>query len=486
MRHRRRHRCDQATMSQLLPLISLVLLLLPSPPVRGQWLDPESKYSGHQTEYTRPNADLDLRLDEPDIAPNPLGGPEQVFISQADHTGTAFTISWSSNRSMGSRVFYSNQPSSYDLSATGGSSSYADYTSGNLHHVTISNLTYSTRYYYRIGEGGSDDRHLVFASEFVTPPPPGPDSSIKFAIVGDLGQTYSSNVTLSHIEQSGAQYLLNVGDFSYADGYQPRWDTWGRFMTRYTSKVPMVFAYGNHEIEFDNAVDAVKPHDGFLSPNTRFSAPWQSCGAVAAIYYSLNVGPVHIISLNSYVGITKYTPQYNWLLSDLEHVDRSVTPWVIIITHVPWYNTYNAHYMEGEVVRSAVEYFARKYRVDAIFSGHVHAYERFKRLYLYEEDECAPVYITIGDGGNREGPAERFQVIPKPETSVYREPSFGYGSLEIINSSLARWQWHRNQDKGDVIADSVLIESLAGMNSCPLPPQPSQPRYDEHELLQSY
>lgn len=71
---------------------------------------------------------------------------------------------------------------------------------------------------------------------------------------GDLGQTYSSNTTLSHLEHSGGQFLINAGDFSYADGYHPRWDTWGRMVTPYLSKVPMVFTYGNHEIESDVSV----------------------------------------------------------------------------------------------------------------------------------------------------------------------------------------------------------------------------------------
>ncbi|KAL2629771.1 hypothetical protein R1flu_014457 [Riccia fluitans] len=91
--------------------------------------------------------------------------------------------------------------------------------------------------------------------------------------------------------------------------------------------------------------------------------------------------------------------------ADLKTVDRSVTPGVVIITHIRWFNTYNAHYLEGEVVHNAVEYFVRKYHPDAVFAGHVHSYELFKRLYLYEQDECAPLYVTIGDGGNREEPA---------------------------------------------------------------------------------
>ncbi|KAJ7561312.1 hypothetical protein O6H91_03G023600 [Diphasiastrum complanatum] len=408
------------------------LLLLTGWKVNCQWLDPSSPYSGYQTEYSRPNADLDLHLDEPDIAPNPLGGPEQVFLSQADDVGTAFT--------------------------------------------------HNTRYYYKIGSG--TEEFIIFEGDFLTPPAPQPDIPFAFSIVGDLGQTYSSNITLDHLERSGGQALLNVGDFSYADGYQPRWDTWGRMVTRYTSKIPMLFTYGNHEIEFDKAVGAVEPHEGFLSANSRFSAPWKTSGAVSPIYYSCNVGPAHIISLNSYISMATYSPQFEWLQADLKKVDRSVTPWIFIITHVPWYNSYEAHYLEGEVMRTALEYTVRKHQVDAIFSGHVHAYERFRRVYLYREDHCAPLYITIGDGGNREGPAQTFQVNPQPEISAYREGSFGYGTLEIFNSSVALWKWHRNQDQKDVVADVLYLTNLHKVN-CTKPAVPSWPTYAETATLQT-
>ncbi|CAM6105611.1 unnamed protein product [Calypogeia fissa] len=444
--------------------------------VCGQMLDPDSPYSGYQTEYTRPAADLDLTLDEPIVAPNPLGGPEQVFVTVGDSTGTTMTISWSSNKTMETLVFYSTDRSNLNLSATGGTPErykYLDYTSGLLHHVSLRNLQYDTHYYYKIGI--SNEEYLSFYGDFTTPPAPGPDTPLKFAIVGDIGQTYSSNTTLSHLEQSGGQFLLNVGDFSYADGYQPRWDTWGRMMTPYLSKVPIIFTFGNHEIESDVVVGE---RDSFVSASNRLATPWASCLSPSPLFYSTNVGPVHIISINSYVSLAKYTPQYTWLEADLRRVKRSVTPWVIIIVHAPWYNTYNAHYLEGEVMRTAVEYFARKYRVDAIFAGHVHSYERFKRLYYYSEDKCAPLYITIGDGGNREGPASEFQINPQPDYSVYREPSFGHGTLEIFNKTTALFQWHRNQDNEAVTADYVYLNNLYGVNDCSKPAEFNQPVYN--------
>ena len=33
----------------------------------------------------------------------------------------------------------------------------------------------------------------------------------------------------------------------------------------------------------------------------------------------------------------------------------------------------------------------------------------------------------------------------QPSPSAYREPSFGHGTLDILNATHAYWQWHRNQ-----------------------------------------
>ena len=41
--------------------------------------------------------------------------------------------------------------------------------------------------------------------------------------------------------------------------------------------------------------------------------------------------------------------------------------------------------------------------VDLVLSGHIHSYERTKGVYDYEPNECGPVYLNIGDGGNYEG-----------------------------------------------------------------------------------
>lgn len=44
--------------------------------------------------------------------------------------------------------------------------------------------------------------------------------------------------------------------------------------------------------------------------------------------------------------------------------------------HAPIYNSNEAHFKEGESMRAAFEDWFVEYRVDVIFAGHVHAYER--------------------------------------------------------------------------------------------------------------
>jgi hypothetical protein len=63
--------------------------------------------------------------------------------------------------------------------------------------------------------------------------------------------------------------------------------------------------------------------------------------------------------------------QYAWLEKDLANVNRSVTPWLIAITHAPWYNSYRAHYREQECMRQQMEDLLYQYGVDVSFNGHV-------------------------------------------------------------------------------------------------------------------
>lgn len=52
----------------------------------------------------------------------------------------------------------------------------------------------------------------------------------RLGLIGDLGQTEDSRKTLIHLDNLDVASVLNVGDLSYADSYQPRWDSWNRLL----------------------------------------------------------------------------------------------------------------------------------------------------------------------------------------------------------------------------------------------------------------
>ncbi|OEL31787.1 hypothetical protein BAE44_0007193, partial [Dichanthelium oligosanthes] len=79
-------------------------------------------------------------------------------------------------------------------------------------------------------------------------------------------------------------------------------------------------------------------------------------------------------------------------------------------------------------------------------------------IYDNEADSRGPMYITIGDGGNREGLALNFiKDHESAHLSVFREASFGHGRLRIVNETSAVWTWHRNDEEYATVRDELLI-----------------------------
>ncbi|XP_027352614.1 probable purple acid phosphatase 20 [Abrus precatorius] len=368
-------------------------------------------------------------------------------------------ISWITDSPTPAKVEYGPSPSANAFSATGNTSSYkfVTYESGEIHDVVIGPLNPNTVYHYRLGCSPSSQTY-----QFKTPPCQFP---IKFAIVGDLGQTDWTRSTLEHIGKSNYDMLLLPGDISYADLIQPLWDYFGRLVEPLASERPWMLTQGNHEIEKIPVIHS----EPFTAYNARWRMPFEESGSDSNLYYSFDVAGVHVIMLGSYTDFAPDSSQYKWLQGDLKKVNRGKTPWVVVLVHAPWYNSNTAHQGEPESVsmKAYMEDLLYQARVDVVLAGHVHAYERFTRVYKDKGDKCGSVHITIGDGGNREGLATKY-IDPKPEISIFREASFGHGLLEVVNASHARWTWHRNDDDEAVASDSVWFTSLSSNPSCKL------------------
>lgn len=201
-----------------------------------------------------------------------------------------------------------------------------------------------------------------------------------FFLTGDLGQTEWTESTLNHVASQDYDVFLLPGDLSYADTHQPLWDSFGRLVEPYASRRPWMVTQGNHEAE--SIIPVIFP-EPFTAYNARWRMPHEPSGSRSNLYYSFDVAGAHVIMLGSYTDFDSDSDQFRWLAADLAGVDRKKTPWVFVLVHAPWYNTNAAHQGEGEKMREAMEDLLFKARVDVVFAGHVHAYERFVSFFFF-------------------------------------------------------------------------------------------------------
>lgn len=383
--------------------------------------------------------------------------PQQFFVSFGNTPDQA-TVSWATTCSSSTTVKWGTSATALTHSATGNQSTYTfnggAYTSPFLHHVPLAGLPANTRVYYSVGGDASGFSGVM---AFTTHPGYGlnPAGASRFCVIGDLGQTSNSQDTLNHIAASPNNFtsMIHVGDLSYADNYEPRWDSWQQMVAPLAQGLPWMTVVGNHEIELDSNLATFEAYKArFPMPAVYYGTPQQS----QQLHYSFKASGVHWLMLSSYTDFDASSVQYAWLQAELATVDRSVTPWLIAVVHAPWYNSNYAHQGEGEPMRVAVEPLLYAAGVDMVFAGHVHAYERSARLYNNAPDAKGPYFITIGDGGNREGLATDWQ-YPQPSWSNFRMASYGHGELQVLNATHLHWTWHQNPDLEPVVADQFYV-----------------------------
>ena len=192
---------------------------------------------------------------------------------------------------------------------------------------------------------------------------------------------------------------------------------------------------------------------------TAYSARYASMPSTTPdgpLYYSYEVAGAHVIILASFFVYSEGSAQYEWLNADLKAVDRARTPWLFVILHAPWYTSNTVHPTDGQLMRSTLEPVLHAAHVNAVFAGHVHAYERNVAVFNNVADPTGAVHITIGDGGNREGLYNNWE-NPQPAYSAFREAFYGHGELTLVNDTHARFAWMRNDDGERVEADAAWI-----------------------------
>eukprot|EP01090_Pellita_catalonica_P021262 TRINITY_DN7911_c0_g1_i3.p1 TRINITY_DN7911_c0_g1~~TRINITY_DN7911_c0_g1_i3.p1 ORF type:complete len:345 (-),score=26.78 TRINITY_DN7911_c0_g1_i3:13-1047(-) len=313
------------------------------------------------------------------------------------------------------------------------------YTSPWIHKATLIGLKSDSLYEYQCGSEDGYGPITVFKSPRTIATPQDPFRIISF---GDNGHTVNSRMVQAAMFNYSASFPNGIdmvslsGDLSYANGVQSVWDEWGLEIQPLSNHVPWMFAVGNHEI-----------FGLFVPYLNRFNMPWKQSGSTwGDLYYSWDVANTHWIALDSESLIYwPITEQYQWLEKDLKSIDRTKTPWVILFWHTPWYCSNTVHYQEGDAMMTGFEDLLHKYKVDLVINGHVHAYERAHPVYKGKLDPNAAAYIVAGTGGNHEGLYHNWR-NPQPDWSAIRFSEYGFGAIDIHNSSHLHWTWRRGND----------------------------------------
>ncbi|XP_051578848.1 acid phosphatase type 7 isoform X5 [Myxocyprinus asiaticus] len=177
-----------------------------------------------------------------------------------------------------------------------------------IHRVTLTDLKPAAAYVYHCGSeaGWSDIFYFTSLNESSTFSP-------RFALFGDMGNENAQSLSRLQKETQIGMYdvILHIGDFAY-DMHEDNGKIGDEFMRQIQSiaaYTPYMTCPGNHEWAYN-----------FSHYRNRFSMP----GHTENLWYSWNVGPVHIISFSTEVyfyleyGLDLLFRQYEWLQKDLE------------------------------------------------------------------------------------------------------------------------------------------------------------------------
>lgn len=233
------------------------------------------------------------------------------------------------------------------------------------------------------------------------------------------------------------------------------------FMNRFGKTMPTAFASAS-----SNSTAKVNANKAKLLANPPF-------------WYSFEYGMVHVTMIDTETDFPEApdgpdgsaglnggpfgapNQQVDFLTADLASVDRTVTPWVIVAGHRPWYSTGDSSNVCSPC-QDAFESIFYQYGVDLAVFGHVHNSQRFLPSYQGKadangmNDPKAPMYIVAGGPGNIEGLSS---VGANATNNVFAyADDFSYATIAFQDENHLKVEFIQSST-GAVLDSSVLYKS---------------------------
>ena len=344
--------------------------------------------------------------------------PKYVRISYMEDASTSVGIAWSTlSGSAGVTVQYGTSKSSYGLTATG-SSKKVSTTLGTVSEVTLTKLKPATRYYYRVGGGTSwSPQHYFFTGAAQSQN----CGSLRFAVLGDSraesleGDKGVSNNWMKLVNAAikyNPAFFWHGGDIVHDGKKEKQWDNQLKATASASPYYPVLYTLGNHD---DGTSIAGAKEDNYHALLHYPKADKTLGGNSAEDAYFVTYGNAIFVTLSTEsfsAGSPKFKQQADWMDKVFAKHPKL---WKFVNLHRPVYTKHAKIPLVGTEVNhkpneagqnAAFVPVINKHKVDFVFQGHNHWYERFAPSSCSSGGSTTPcpksggtIYATSGGGG---------------------------------------------------------------------------------------
>jgi len=276
---------------------------------------------------------------------------------------------------------------------------------GYLYEAKLNELNPGTKYNYQVLLADSATGLHHFKTSRVD------QDSFTFAAIGDSRSNPDIfSRIVNGIQKKNPDFIISMGDIVETGSDYKQWNKY-YFSVAHNliDHIPLISTLGDHETNGDDG----ELFRHFLLTNEMRDKQW----------FSFDYGTAHFISLD--YRHPNDPEMINWFIRD---ISGSNARWKFVYFHRPVYNLGGHRSMWGREVWP--ELF-RKYKVDMVFAGHSHIYERFYPVRPEKKSDSWPVtYITTGGAG-----ADLYDVTNSEYLAVAESVNH-YIYISIVNNVL--------------------------------------------------
>jgi hypothetical protein len=243
---------------------------------------------------------------------------------------------------------------------------------------------------------------------------------LRIVVYGDMRFTNPSNTSdtqpgvrkwlAQKVAEEKPDILLLTGDMPFHGSDPADWKVYSQETAAWTQEQVRVYpTIGNHE----GLPDPAKGIANYFAAYPQIEKH---------NYYSVQLGNVYLITLDSSTFMGGAWPQHRWLQAQLAHIPSSAD-FVFFLFHAPLVSDLQTAFMLGIPdpsalsLRHELEASAGKSRAKfVVFNGHIHNYERF--------DVNGIMHVISGGGGARPYP-----IFIRGDQDLYQAgtyPNFNY------------------------------------------------------------